>query len=176
MPSELPAFHVRALRSDDPVRDFESREAEIQSYLHHQAWNGELANYSRTFLLVPDVEQAPLIWAYYTIAMSQVSVRDLPAEAITDGIRYPMPVGLLARVGRDRRLPREWEVGRLAIGHALRRLIDLSDQVGCAGITLDAKNPRLVSYYADLGFVSLPKSNLRMFMSIGRARRALGSE
>lgn len=158
------------------MRDFESREAAIQSYLHQQAWHGEIANYSRTFVFVPEVQQPPLIWAYYTIAMSQVSLRDLPTEVLPDGIRYPMPVGLLARVGRDQRLPREWEVGRLAIGHALRRLIDLSDQVGCAGITLDAKNPRLVSYYADLGFVSLPKSNLRMFMSTGRARQALGSE
>lgn len=107
------------------------------------------------------------ILGFYAICMARVNISDLPEDARQLAPHNVMPVALLAQLARDDRAP-AGTGGRL-IADALKRIVRVSDEIGCAGVILDAKNPRLEEYYARIGFERIGTSKnptRRMFLRL----------
>lgn len=115
------------------------------------------------------------IWGFYALCMARMQTSDLPAPQ--RALLPPQcPVALLAQLARDDRAPKG--TGARLVFNAIERILQVSSEVGCFGITLDSKNADLVEYYAAFGFVPIGSSRnatRKMFMRLDDARASLWS-
>jgi GNAT superfamily N-acetyltransferase len=85
-----------------------------------------------------------------------------------------MPVALLGRLAAHRKAQGQG-VGKRLLRDALHRVADVSGQIGCLGVVVDAKDEVAEGFYARFGFVTLPGVAWprRMFLSMETLRAAL---
>lgn len=130
------------------------------------------ATNSATIYVLPGQGFVPL-FGFYAICMARLQVTDLPSSQRTS-LPSQCPVALLAQLARDDRAPKG--TGDALVGHAIERIVEVSDAIGCIGIILDAQNAGLVSYYERLGFIPIGTSKnqtRRLFMGVHDARASV---
>jgi predicted N-acetyltransferase YhbS len=90
---------------------------------------------------------------YVTLAAGALEREVVPVEPAAAYPRYPLPVLRLARLAVDTRV-QGMGVGSALVGFALRVAWTMREEVGCAGVVVDAL-PGEVGYYEGLGFERL---------------------
>ena len=90
------------------------------------------------------------IFSFATVAPRHVDIEDLPERARKKLPRYPVPVLGLARLAVDE-AARSTGLGGQLLGFVLKLAAKMNDEVGCAGVVVDAK-PGAVEFYAKYGF------------------------
>jgi predicted N-acetyltransferase YhbS len=121
------------------------------------------------------------ILGFATVAPRHIDVEDLPERVRKKLPHYPLPVLGVARLAVDQSA-RSIGLGSQLLRYVLQLANKLADQVGCAGVVVDAK-PDAVDFYARYGFESFDavegQSDARpaptaMWLSIQTIKRASG--
>ena len=140
-------MEIRALRPSDDRSAFHSGEPALDRFFRHYARQNQFRHYIGVTYVAVEAER---ILGFATVAPRQIEIEDLPERARKKLPRYPLPVLGLARLAVDA------SAQSLGIGSQLLRFVcqlamKMADDVGCAGVVVDAKLDA-VEFYLRYGF------------------------
>jgi predicted N-acetyltransferase YhbS len=140
-------MEIRALRPSDDRLAFQSGDEALDRFFHRYAGQNQFRHYlGVTYVAVEDQR----ILGFATVAPRHIDIEDLPEPARRRLPRYPVPVLGLARLAVDRSARSEGLGGQL-LRFVLKLAARMADEVGCAGVVVDAK-PGVETFYAKYGF------------------------
>jgi GNAT superfamily N-acetyltransferase len=175
------AFEAQAqpIHPEDLQSGFKSGVHALDSFFQRHAISNDIRGIGRTFVLHSSGESdLPRVIGFYTLSMAATISSALPENERADLPRYPMPVALIGRLAIDHRAQRKG-FGERLLGDALRRIAGVSEQIGCIGVIVDAKDESAQNFYARYDFdVFEPKTAFpqRMFMSIETLRNMIADD
>lgn len=145
---------IRALSEGDDRSRFASGHAELDDFFRRYAGQNQFRHHiGVTYVAVQEQAgaEADAILGFVTVAPAT-----LDADALPNGKPmppYPIPVLRLARLATDHAV-RGLGIGRALLRFAFELAERQRDEVGCAGILVDAK-PESVEFYETYGFIRL---------------------
>jgi len=142
-------MEIRALRPEDDRAAFESGDEALDRFLHRYAGQNQFRHYLGVTYVAVDRGR---VLGFATVAPRHLDVDELPARARKKLPRYPVPVLGLARLAVDRSA-RSLGLGGQLLRFVLRLATKLADEVGCAGVVVDAKSGA-VEFYEKYGFTA----------------------
>jgi len=152
-------FNIEPLSSRHNLKDFDCGEDSMNRYLRHFAWQNDKIGLSRTFVVVEDGEKH--VKGYYALSSGNITYDDVPGEK-KGWPKYPVPIVLIGRFAADLRA-RGQRLGEMLLIDALKRSAQVSNEVGCYAVVVDALNDRARDFYLKYGFMQLDK-RLRLFL------------
>jgi GNAT superfamily N-acetyltransferase len=142
--------------------------AALDAYIQRQAAQ-DMAKHAAVVYVA--VVAAPAIAGYYTLSQFAIDFVHLPEELARRLPRYPVaPATLLGRLAVDRRLQGQG-MGETLLFDALRRSLVHSAHIASAGVIVDAKDDISSAFYRRYGFVEIPESDRRAFLSMETIRQ-----
>lgn len=147
---------------------FQSGQPSLDDWLKDRAGQFDRRDLSRTFVATrPD---QPLVLGYYAISTHRVIFDALP-HAETKGLpRLDIPVVLIGRLAVDQRVQGQG-LGALLLVDALRRSLQISEQVGIRAVEVDALDDSARSFYLKYGFRSLLDDARHLFLPMHEVRK-----
>ncbi len=165
--------------ADDPKAGFRCGQHPLDDYFKRHALANDQLGASCAYVMRRSAEHPPSwpkVLGFYTLSMSLLEASQaaphLEAAALP---RYPLPVALVGRLAVDKRVHGQ----KLGVGlllDALRRVLRVSDHIGCVGVVVDAKHEDAERFYRAHGFTTLQGQEAwprKMFLPIQHARAAL---
>lgn len=143
---------VRRLEESDSVEGFDCGDEALNNYLKRHAWNNQhKSSIGVTYVAVEEFAPTAVI-GYFTLATSSVARDSLPKKYVRGLPAYDVPMILLARLAVDRRFGGRG-LGSALLTEALKISLNVSEQVGCRCVIVDAY-PAALDWYQRFGFVS----------------------
>lgn len=150
---------IEALTGSHDRRNFACGEPALDDYLRRFARQHAASNLSRTYVAAAGGHIA----GYYSLAMSAIRKEQLPPVHQKKFPHYPVPVARLARLAVDQ--PGQGSgLGQLLLMDALYRCHWLSDEIGSAGVVVDAKHAAAQRFYQKFNFETFPESPLTLWL------------
>jgi GNAT superfamily N-acetyltransferase len=143
---------------------FDCGEQTLNEYLRRYAGQHDRKGLGRTYVAVERGGSA--VKGYYTILSGAVSFEIVPENLP----RHPVPVLLLGHLAVDR-TAQGHGVGAMLLIHALKRAVDVSEQLGVHAVAVDALNDSARAFYLKYGFSELLDDPLHLFLSIKKIRQ-----
>ena len=140
-------MEIRALRFNDDRSAFQSGEEALDRLFHRYAGQNQFRHYLGVTYVAVDGGR---VLGFVTVAPRHVDVDDLPERVRKKLPRYPVPLLGLARLAVDQSA-QSMGLGGQLLRFVLKLALKMADQVGCAGVVVDAK-PGAVDFYAKFGF------------------------
>ena len=142
---------------------FSCGKASLDDFLRLRASQYEKRRLGRTYVaLFPG---AMTVAGYYTLAAGAIAIANLPPEAAKRLPKHPVPVIMLGRLGVDQKA-RGQGLGKALLRNALRRSLDLSEQLGLFAVEVLAIDSDAKEFYIKYGFVPLADNDLHLFLPI----------
>lgn len=159
------------LSRGDHLDGFTCRSTEQTNWLRRHARQSAAAGLTKVFVVSAGTAD---VVAYYAWCMAAVDVEDAPERLRRGAGRYPQPVALLARLGVDTDHERRG-LGAALLADAIRRLIGLSDDIGCRGLLIHAEADEARDFYLHLipELTPSPTDSLHLLLLMKDARRTL---
>jgi predicted N-acetyltransferase YhbS len=140
-------MEIRALLPSDDRAAFRSGDEALDRFFRLYAGQNQFRHHlGVTYVAV----ESGRVLGYATVAPRHVEVEDLPERERRKLPRYPVPVLGLARLAIDETV-RGIGLGAQLLRFVLELAVMMSEEVGCAGVVVDAK-PGAVQFYARYGF------------------------
>jgi GNAT superfamily N-acetyltransferase len=140
-------MEIRALRPSDDRSAFQSGDEALDRFFHRYAGQNQFRHYlGVTYVAV----EGRRVLGFATVAPRHVDIESLPERARKKLPRYPVPVLGLARLAVDK-AAQSIGLGGQLLRFVLELAAKMADEVGCAGVVVDAK-PGAVDFYAKYGF------------------------
>lgn len=159
---------IRRLDRTHARASFDCGQPLLNDWLKNLAGQFDRRNLSRTFVATcPD---DAIVCGYYAISTHRVVYDDLAAQAAKGLPRLDVPVVLLGRLAVDRTLQGQG-LGSLLLVDALRRSLQISEQVGIWGVEVDAIDESAKSFYLKFGFRSLRDDPHHLLMPLHEIRK-----
>ncbi|MBI5478090.1 MAG: GNAT family N-acetyltransferase [Deltaproteobacteria bacterium] len=140
-------MEIRALRPGDDRAAFSSGDEALDRFFHRYAGQNQFRHYLGVTYVAVDGGR---VRGFATVAPRHIDIEDLPEAKRKKLPRYPVPVLGLARLAVDRSA-RAMGLGAQLLRFVLSIAVRLAEEVGCAGLVVDAK-PDAVAFYAKYGF------------------------
>lgn len=156
---------IRNLTSKKIIEIFDCGINELNTYLKQYAFENDLNNIGKTYLLVDEDH----ILGYFTLANGSITHDDLPIE-YRKIPKYPIPITRLARLGVDINYQNKG-YGRKLIQSVIRIVFNTSLSVASYAIVVDVK-PQSKSFYEYMGFEKL-NNDLQYFYSMKKIAKYL---
>lgn len=142
----------RPLRKDDDRHTFDCGEKVLNQWLHRHAWDNEVTNASRTYVVTDEAKG--LIAGFVSLATGQIE-RSFLSKSQQRNQPDPIPVLVLGQLAIDtcyqgRRL------GVSLLKHAFEVAVAASQKVGIVGVVTHPLNTGVRSFYQKGGFERLP--------------------
>ena len=161
-------MEISSLREEHDRSDFRSGEPALDNFLRQYAGVNE-GKISRTY--VATEESDPTILGYVTILAGAVACEYLPEDQRRSLPRYPVPVLHIGRLAADVRTQGK-RLGETLLMHALKKALDLADEIGLLGVEVFAKTDNARKFYERYGLCSLSDTDLYMYVSLEIVRGA----
>ena len=144
------------ISEEDLAGGFDCGVPELNLYFERHALPNHQRGIGRSFVLRTAVQgdEPRRVRGYYTLGMATLAGELLPRKMRSHLPRYPLPVTLLGRLAVDLR-EQGSGLGRVLMGDAFRRVLRISEDVGCFAVAVDAKSEAPQAFYAKLGFFSV---------------------
>nr|WP_291514187.1 GNAT family N-acetyltransferase [Abyssibacter sp.] len=114
------------------------------------------------------------VLGYYTLSAFSVELTDLPHDLTRKLPKYPLvPSMLIGRLAVDQRCHGEG-FGAYLLADALKRILNLANEIGIAFVIVDAKNDQAHRFYQRFGFASCLDAPQRLYLPIATAADAIG--
>lgn len=123
---------------------------------------------SRTFVAV-DPASPERILGYYSLTVAEIDTDKLPKD-VAKKLPRRVPLVLIGRLANSL-TTRGQGIGALLLVDALRRIVEVSNNVGVTLILVDAKDEAAANFYRHFGFVSLPETPHRLALTVATAQR-----
>ena len=135
----------------------------LDNYLKRQANQDIKRKLSSCSVLV---DEQSIVKGYFTLSANSIRRQELPEEFIK---KLPpsysdLPVILLGRIAIDKSIQGNG-FGEVLLFDALRKCLDLSNQLGILAVVVDPIDNKAISFYKSYGFIELPTSG-KMFLSM----------
>jgi GNAT superfamily N-acetyltransferase len=143
-------MEIRALRSSDDRSAFQSADEALDRFFHRYAGQNQFRHYLGVTYVAVD---AGRILGFATVAARHVDIEELPERSRKKLPRYPVPALGLARLAVDRSA-QSMGIGEQLLRFVLKVAAKMAEQLGCAGVLVDAK-PGAIDFYAKYGFKPL---------------------
>ena len=140
-------MEIRALRPSDDRSVFQSGDEVLDRFLHHYAGQNQFRHHLGVTYVAVEEER---ILGFVTVVPRHLDVEELPKPRRRKLPDYPIPVLGLARLAMDRSA-QSVGLGAQLLRFVLKLATKMADELGCAGVVVDA-NPNAVSFYAKYGF------------------------
>lgn len=140
-------MEIRPLQPADDRSSFHSGDDALDAFFRKYAGQNQFKHHIGVTYVALESGQ---VVAYATVAPGQIDIDGLPDSARRKLPRYPIPVLRLARLAVDRSVQAQG-LGKELLRFVCRLASTMADQVGCAGLVVDAK-PGAVAFYARYGF------------------------
>jgi len=111
------------------------------------------------------------VLGYYTLASSSISFEHIPGKLAKKLPKHPVPVILLARLAVDQSVQKQG-LGKLLLGDALTRCLQLSNQLGIHAVEVEALDARARIFYEKHGFISLNDDPMHLFLPLATIAQA----
>lgn len=139
----------------------------LDNYLKTQASQDMKKNVAVTYVLTADDSEQ--ILGYYTLSSIGIVTGELPEDIVKKLPRYPVLPGILiGRLARDKKFN---GIDFYLLMDALKRSLDISNQLGSVAVIVDAQNEKAVEFYRRYGFIEFPENNRRLFLSMGTIKQ-----
>lgn len=163
------ALKIRRLAQDDFTKTFDCGDHALDSYLKRHAWINQEQNLIGVTYVAVAEGHPKIVLGYYTLANGDVPRDSLPTGITKDLPRYQnLPVALLARLAVDHRFQGSG-LGKNLLRHAFENILNLSRQVGCRYVIVDAY-ATAVEWYTKYGFTAIngpsPNGMQPMFIDV----------
>ncbi len=139
---------IRALRPSDDRSAFKSGDEALDRFFHRYAGQNQFRHHIGVTYVAIDGGR---ILGFATVAPRHIDIEDLPERTRKKLPRYPLPILGLARLAVDK-AAQSIGLGSQLLRFVLKLAAKMADEVGCAGVVVDAK-PGAVDFYAKYGFV-----------------------
>jgi hypothetical protein len=133
-----------------------AREQTLQGYLtdNGRAVRDNARNVSAVYVLLDTLKEKKIV-GYYTASNCVIVPSELPLDMRKKLNRYESWGAVkLGRMARDDSYA-DYGVGPILLSYAFRTAIEVQKLSGSIGLVVDAKNERLVRWYAEHGVVAL---------------------
>jgi GNAT superfamily N-acetyltransferase len=135
----------------------------LDNYLKRQANQDIKRKLSSCNVLI---DEQNIVKGYYTLSANSIRRDDLPEDLSK---KLPpsyvdLPVVLLGRIAIDKSMQGKG-FGEILLFDALKKCLDLSDEMGILAVIVDPIDDKAISFYKSYGFVQLPTSN-KMFLTM----------
>ena len=127
----------------------------------------------RTFVAVPPGGKRVL--GYYTLASGSVPFQNLPSAVAKKLPKHPVPVALLGRLAVDQTSQGQG-LGEWLLMDALRRCLELADQLGIFAVEVVAIDTEAKAFYLKYGFVPLADRELHLYLPMKTVAAVLSSD
>ena len=151
---------------------FDCGKVPLDDFLRSLVSQYEKRNLGRTYVAVRPGEKRVL--GYYTLASGAISFQNLPADAGRRLPRHPVPVILLARLAVDRSTQGSG-LGRALLVDALKRSLEMADQLGIHAVEVDAIDVAARSFYEKFGFIPLLDNEFHLYLPMTTIKAAFGA-
>jgi GNAT superfamily N-acetyltransferase len=147
------AIEIRPLQETDDRATFRSGDADLDRFFAKYAGQNQFRHHTGTTYVA--LERGRIL-GYATVAAGNIEADALTASARRALPRYPLPVLRLARLAVDA-TSQNRGVGSALLRYVFLLALKMSEEYGCVGILVDAKNDA-VDFYARIGFSALEVS------------------
>lgn len=162
-------MEIARLRPEHVRERFDSGVPPLDDFLRQFARQNDEKGLSRTYVATRTNELEVL--GYVTLRVGEVACADLPPDVRKGLPRYPVPVLHLARLAVDKRV-RGIGLGEALLMHALKKALDVADEVGLEGVEVIAKDEAARGFYMRYGFEPLVDDQQHLYLSVKTVRRA----
>lgn len=153
---------IESLHNSHDRRRFDCGNSALNDYLRRYARQHADANISRTYVACEEQR----ICGYYSLAMAAIKKQQLPSQYHKRFADYPVPMARLARLAVDVGYQGQG-IGKLLLLDALYRCLELSRNIGMAGVIVDAKHEQAQAFYQNFEFETFPDSALTLWLPTG---------
>jgi GNAT superfamily N-acetyltransferase len=140
----------------------------LNEWLKDRADQFDRRNLSRTFVATRPDEV--LVVGYYAVSTHRVVYEALPAAEAKGLPRLDVPVVLIGRLAVDHTVQGQG-LGALLLVDALRRSLQISEQIGIRAVEVDALDDAARSFYLKFGFRSLLDDPRHLFLPMHEIRK-----
>lgn len=163
---------VERLSRDHDRERFDCGVEALNSFLRQTARQHQEKGISRTFVLTESDARPPKpVLAYFTLAATEGYTDRLTPE-IAKRLPSRIPAVVLARLAVSVQGQGKG-YGSALLAEAFSRVASIADQLGVAGMFVDAKDEPAAAFYRKFGFVPLVSEPLRLFLPLASIRTLL---
>ncbi|MFO0903818.1 MAG: GNAT family N-acetyltransferase [Pirellulales bacterium] len=159
---------IRRLDKDHDRSTFDCGQPILNEWLKDRAGQFDRRDLSRTFVATRPDEV--LVVGYYAVSTHRVLYEALPAAEAKGLPRLNVPVVLIGRLAVDHTNQGQG-LGALLLVDALRRSLQISEQVGIRAVEVDALDDAARSFYLKFGFRSLLDDPQHLFLPMHEIRK-----
>ena len=141
-------MEIRALRPSDDRSAFKSGDEALDRFFHRYAGQNQFRHHIGVTYVAIDGGRT---LGFATVAPRHIEIEDLSERTRKKLPRYPVPVLGLARLAVDKSA-QSIGLGSQLLRFVLKLAAKMAEEVGCAGVVVDAK-PGAVDFYVKYGFV-----------------------
>lgn len=143
-------YEIRRLTAEYDRSAFSCGDVDLDRFFQRYAALNQFEHHiGVTYVAVLERE----LMAFVTVAPSEIVPQTLPRPRKAGMPKYPIPVLRLARLGVA--VPHQGRgLGLAMLRFTFQLALRMSDDLGCAGVIVDAK-PRALSFYERYGFIPL---------------------
>lgn len=147
-------------------KKFDCGEQSLNTYVQRYARQNAKNDLGETYVLTNNEQD---ILGFYTISTASL---DYDAYPENDGLpRYAIPSALIGRLAVDQNHQGEG-YGKLLLIDALKRILEISAEIGIHCITVDAKDDNAKKFYERFGFQELVDEKNHLYISIEKVRNS----
>jgi len=158
------AYGEESIQKKHDRESFDCGEEALNEFLRRHARRSHELGGAKTFLAI-DNGRNEAILGFYSLAAASVDYARTP-EIVRGGLaRHEVACFRLARLAVDRRWQGQGIGGELLFA-AGRRCLRAAAEVGCVAMVIDAKSPRVASWYGSYGAVPLPDAPLTLVLPL----------
>jgi predicted GNAT family N-acyltransferase len=159
---QQPGYRIEPLGKQHDRSGFACGSEPLDRYLREQAGQDAKKRVAAPFVLCDG--KSDTVIGYYTLSALSVDVGAWPEEVAKKLPKYPLvPVTLLGRLAIDARLHGKG-AGEHLLMDALRRALQVSQDVASVAVVVDAKDENAVLFYQRYGFIPFADQPKRLFL------------
>jgi predicted N-acetyltransferase YhbS len=143
-------YEIRRLTAEDARSSFSCGDVDLDRFFQRYAALNQFEHHIGVTYVAANERE---ILAFVTVAPSEIVSQALPRSKKVALPKYPIPVLRLARLGVA--VPHQGKgLGLALLQFTFHLALRMSDNLGCAGVVVDAK-PAAVAFYERYGFIPL---------------------
>jgi len=167
----LTSWHEEPIHKRYNREGFDCGEKSLNEFLLRYARKSHELGGAKTFLAIDNADNESVL-GFYSLSPASVEYASTP-ETVRRGLaRHDVPGFRLARLAVDRKSQGRGLGGQLLLA-AGRRCLLASAEVGGVVLVIDAKNARVVAWYASYGAVPLLDTPLSLLLPLATIKAAL---
>lgn len=155
-------YQIRSIDASIDTAGFQCGSEPLNEYIRRYASQDVRKNVARVFVATPENDPQQLA-GFFTLSAGSVSCSSLPESLARRLPRYPIPVALIGRLAVNSNFQGKG-LGSIMLADACHKVSQASAVLAVAGIIVDAKDRKAVSFYDHFGFIPLQGQTGKMLL------------